>query len=60
MWCLMGTNRKEDKKVRITIRAYESTIKNIKDSGSTLQKEWDNFVESKFNNKEFVKKCEKD
>lgn len=44
----MGTTRKQDKKVRITIRAYESTIKQIKESGSTLQKEWDLFVESRF------------
>lgn len=44
----MGRTRKDDKKVRITIRAYESTIKSIKESGSTLQKEWDKFIESKY------------
>lgn len=41
----MGRTRKDDKKVRITIRAYESTIKKIKEAGSTVQREWDDKVE---------------
>lgn len=41
----MGRTRKDDKKVRRTIRAYESTLKKIKESGSTIQREWDEKVE---------------
>lgn len=56
----MGTTRKDDKKVRITIRAYESTIAKIKEEGSTLQREWDEFVEKRHNlSKDNVEKSRK-
>lgn len=48
----MGRTRKDDKKVRITIRAYESTINKIKNNGSTLQREWDKEIEEKYKDKE--------
>lgn len=44
----MTKTRKANKKVRITIRAYEKTIENIKESGSSLQKEWDKYIEKKW------------
>lgn len=52
----MSRTRKEDRKVRITIRAYESTIEKIKTNGSSLQKEWDNAVEKKYNPEKYKEK----
>lgn len=65
LWILyincMGRTRKDDKKVRVTIRAYESTIKKIKEKGSSLQKEWDTHIESIYDkNEENGKKIEKE
>lgn len=54
----MGNTRKDDKKVRITIRAYESTIKRIRESGSTLQKEWDKHIENCHTNGKIIEKGE--
>lgn len=53
----MGRTRKDNLKVRITIRAYTDTIKKIKANGSSLQQEWDKHIEQKYD--EICKKIEK-
>lgn len=57
----MSKTRKDNKKVRITIRAYERTIDKIKEEGSTLQKEWDEYVEKRHNmSNDNTVECEKE
>lgn len=55
----MGRTRTSDKKVRVTIRIYESTLKMIKENGSSPQKEWDKLVENMTNPEKNGEDCKK-